>query len=82
MAMIKETLNCGCMVTVDYNNMVQVDYCPKHKAAPDMYEALVDALDFIEVCGNESHISGDSDNCSHCLIKKNATLALAKARGK
>ena len=40
MADIKQAINCGCIVSVDYNKMVQVDYCLKHKAAPDMFETL------------------------------------------
>ena len=40
MADIKQEMNCGCFVAVDYNRMVQIDYCPKHKAAFAMYEAL------------------------------------------
>ena len=30
---------CKCMVKKD-DGQVYIDYCPKHKAAPDMYEAL------------------------------------------
>lgn len=43
MAKIKQTMNCGCLVAVDYNNMVIIDYCPKHKAAPELYEVLKEA---------------------------------------
>ncbi len=30
---------CGCKITSD-KNYPSVEYCPKHKSAPDMYEAL------------------------------------------
>ena len=53
MAKIKQTLKCGCVVAIDYNNMVQVDYCPKHKAAPMMYEALKE-YQYYNRCHNDS----------------------------
>ena len=31
---------CGCMVKRDSGGQVFIIYCSKHKAAPDMYEAL------------------------------------------
>ena len=40
MAKIKQVMNCGCLVAVDYNNAVEIVYCPKHRSAPDLYEAL------------------------------------------
>lgn len=50
-------------------------------AAPDMYEALKETLDFIEGYGSQRHLGGNSDNCDHCRIKKMAKLALLKAEG-
>ena len=34
-----KALSCGCTIVVT-DWVGRVDYCPKHKAAPDMYEAL------------------------------------------
>uniref|UniRef100_A0A6M3JJY9 Uncharacterized protein n=1 Tax=viral metagenome TaxID=1070528 RepID=A0A6M3JJY9_9ZZZZ len=68
MAKIKQTLKCGCMVAMDYNNMVQVDYCPKHKSAPDMYEALRKLTDLGRPLSREDIDEGNR--------------ALAKADGK
>ena len=31
---------CGCKIRYDRGVVYYIDYCPKHKAAPDMYEAL------------------------------------------
>jgi len=31
---------CGCRVSCSYGSY-SIAYCPKHKAAPDMYEALM-----------------------------------------
>lgn len=72
MAKFKETLGCGCVVAIDYNNMVKVVYCPKHKAAPDMYEAL--KLYQQHQKGTRGHY------CSEC--HEAISKALAKAEGK
>ncbi len=31
---------CGCRVYQAYQTRARISYCPKHKAAPAMYEAL------------------------------------------
>jgi len=31
---------CGCRIVTNEVNDYLIDYCPKHKAAPDLYEAL------------------------------------------
>ena len=44
--------NCGCRVDADrYRNTIWL-YCPKHKAAPDMYEALLTAFGTIKALDN------------------------------
>ena len=39
-----ERRECGCRITLveDFGELVDIElaYCPKHKAAPEMYEAL------------------------------------------
>ena len=32
--------DCGCEIATDNMGAYEIQYCPKHKAAPDMYEAL------------------------------------------
>jgi len=47
MARLKKTMDCGCIIAVDYNDMVDIIYCPKHLAALETYEilrTLVEAL--------------------------------------
>ncbi len=45
MGRLKETMNCGCVVGVDYNDMIKLVYCSKHNAAMDMYEILKEAIE-------------------------------------
>ena len=40
---------CGCRIA---RGIGKLAYCPKHKAAPEMYEALSDIVDDCEVCQN------------------------------
>ena len=58
-----EELECGCAIDADfagygassdmtnYKNW-RVVYCPKHAAAPDLFEALEDAFAWIEATVN------------------------------
>jgi len=32
--------DCGCKIIQEGDVWVRIEYCPKHKAAPDMYKAL------------------------------------------
>ena len=78
MAKIKQTLKCGCVVAIDYNDMVQVDYCPKHKAAPMMYDALKALVNKFATAGiimgfTETHLTKELGD---------AKQALAAAEGK
>lgn len=43
MAKVKRTLDCGCVIALDYDETLAIFYCPKHKAAPRLYEALQEA---------------------------------------
>ena len=66
---IASTAECGCIVKhqrYPAYNSYRIEYCPKHKAAPDMYEAL-------------REIVGNLVNPSDIEI---GTKALAKAEGK
>jgi len=48
-----ERRECGCRITLveDFGELVDIElaYCPKHKAAPEMYEALKGMLDIYNV---------------------------------
>ena len=32
--------DCGCEIVTDNMGAYEIDYCPKHKSAPDLYRAL------------------------------------------
>ena len=72
MAKLKRTMSCGCIVGLDYDGTLATYYCPKHNAAPDMYEALK---------LYQEHQEGTS---GHYCWKSYETInkALAKAEGK
>jgi len=74
MAKFKRTMDCGCIVAVDYNGVVQIDYCPKHKAAPKMYEALEAITD--QFCKVDKLYTRDIE------IISQAKKALSEAEGK
>jgi len=48
---------CGCRV-VNIASFIHIRYCPKHKAATEMYKELEQAKDTLERCG----IGGIYDN--------------------
>jgi len=70
MAKYKQTLLCGCIVAIDYDETPKIIYCPMHKAAPKLYEALKAIIQ--EDC---------ADGASERTVHKGAK-ALAKAEGK
>ena len=34
---------CGCEIATDNMGSYEIEYCPKHDSAPDLYEALKEA---------------------------------------
>lgn len=48
MAEHKRTMNCGCILALDYDKTLAVFYCPLHKAAPKLYESLEECLLLID----------------------------------
>jgi len=44
----KWTLSCGCSIFVEPNSSPLLNYCPKHKSAPDLYEACKMLLHAVE----------------------------------
>ena len=47
--------------------------------APDLLEALTEALDFIERFGGQRHLLVTGCQCAHCIIIESAKAAIAKA---
>ncbi len=47
---IKQNFPCGCRIDEMANGSLGITYCPKHKAAPDMYEALRGILLVAQPC--------------------------------
>ncbi|KKN12478.1 hypothetical protein LCGC14_1016020 [marine sediment metagenome] len=39
--------DCGCEIVTDNMGAYEIDYCPKHKSAPDLYEALKKMLPLV-----------------------------------
>ena len=48
MAKLKHTMACGCVVAIDYDETLALIYCPKHAAAPELYEALKAVDEYFE----------------------------------
>ncbi len=66
---------CGCYVkaVLTRTNQVEIIYCPKHKSAPEMYEAL--KLWHKHQQGTRGHF------CSECADAMQTALALAEGKG-
>lgn len=63
--------DCGCVIIQDRIADAYIVYCPKHKAAPDMYEALKELF--------HEYTGGRNVGVSELGVK--ADKALAKAEG-
>lgn len=57
---------CGCVLVRNIAGKMSLQYCPKHKAADDMYEALKHTLKYT----------------NNTAVHKVINAALAKADGK
>ncbi len=70
--------SCGCSIFKVKHNVI-IDYCPKHKAAPDMYEALKGLLKL----GDTPDLSDPRKTLReiHGGRFEDADQALSKARG-
>ena len=89
-------MTCGCWIYRDMEkDTVQIEYCPMHKAAPELLEACRDALIVIEAfadgiddkCGNDGCMCTIPGNVAHSQTYRDneiATLraAITKAEGK
>lgn len=74
------TESCGCTVTIiadklaeDYIKVISIQYCPLHKSAKDLYEALKGLHDYLTTPLTYSDKVGDL--IAH---REKATKALAK----
>jgi len=81
--MVLQRFPCGCTIEDLGDGSHAINYCPKHKAAPDMYEALgrlIEVTDLLdtEECDHDVGICW----CSYKNVRLNAAQALAKAEGK
>ena len=65
---------CACGVKDLGERVYQIKYCPKHKAAPALYEALKDLLNIFDRDLPEGTIGWHTCN--------RATKALSRAEGK
>lgn len=70
------TTECGCRIWIsEYDGKATIHYCPKHKSAPDLYEALKE-ITTIE----QSNVPYDKYDVLGAI--NIAKKALAKADGK
>ncbi len=70
---------CGCEIKVGYDLLnATITYCPKHKSAPDLYEALKKAHTLITSIIPNDLVSETAKHTMQKLIVK----TLAKVDGK
>ena len=89
---------CGCTtgewewVTAEkHHKKTIIKYCPKHKGAPDMYEALKALLGIVRDDGKRPHHSlcygidiephPDCELCKSIAVERMSEKALARAEG-
>ncbi len=72
--------DCGCTIQRDRYAILSLKYCPKHNAAPEMYEALKAILPGDDDPLAKLPLSGRWDVSGESLEK--GRLAIAKADGK
>lgn len=70
-----QSYSCGCYVAQWGDSSCGIEYCPKHKAAPELYEALK-AIDYIWR-NNTPAFKGQKEDAKELLLK-----ALAKVEGR
>ena len=73
-----KTFNCGCEILVQNSGAGSIAYCPKHKAAPKMYEALREVRDFFV----EYRRATEATEPYPVLDRMNKALAEAEGRWK
>lgn len=74
-----EEFNCGCSVFFNAaNDVVNIQYCPKHAAAPAMYEVLKTALLGYRNLVEFGHLPKSDADTQMMISTLNAALELAK----
>ena len=87
---------CGCVVIQDRTADAYIVYCPKHEAAPELYEALKDLPEPKSILAEAAYTGGDIpkkwmndrghfiDGYNQALkeVAKRREQALAEAEGK
>ncbi len=73
--MVLQRFPCGCAIEQLADNSHSITYCSKHKAAPEMYEALSDIKTRFAFAVDKPTIQDEQ-----CYDR--AAKALAKAEGK
>jgi len=77
MEYIKIFTNCGCQIVISGElHDAKIRYCPRHKAAPSMYEALQQALLQINYLHGKFKETGSGNQ-----VIARIQQALAKAEG-
>lgn len=69
---------CGCKVVSSFLCGNTIEYCPKHKAVDDLYEACVDLMDMQGI--NDGRVTERACPSSASILK--AQKAICKAEGK
>lgn len=67
-----QNYSCGCYVAQWGDSSCGLEYCPKHKAAPDLYRELSSAVEILRRGGYQDDMP----------VLKPMLKALAKAEGK
>jgi len=86
--MILQRFPCGCTIEELADGSHGINYCPKHKAAPDMYEALKEAKEWIAELQNSIKGLCEDEGLEYheptepCKTEIRINKALAKAEGK
>ena len=62
----KVECECGCKVVSAFLCGNTIDYCPLHKAAPKLYEALRKVMNDYPL----AHYTGNNHPCTHCTALK------------
>ena len=72
---------CGCKVVRALGSAKnEIDYCPLHKSALDLYEGLNDAL--TEICRMCVRLNPQHKDCKSCEEIERSRQPLRKAEGK
>lgn len=66
----EKSYECGCEIITDNMGTYEISYCPKHKAATELYEALKITYEYLRDLGVLPNLGG--------LAREEAQKAIAK----